>query len=197
MADHGVIGDVSATLTATLTNALGTLMPAPPPLAIAHDLLGNIATDPPMLTVFLYEVVEDPTAKNRPPRRKSPAPGAVPPEMRVSRAALALTLRYLITPWSNDRLTDQRILGRAMQALHDNAILSGPALQGGLLGTVESIKIGLNQLTLEERTRIWHAVDKPYRISASYDVRVATIDSTVERLVTPVADRELDWAVSP
>jgi hypothetical protein len=118
----------------------------------------------------------------------------VPPEVRVRRAPLSLVLRYLITPWSNDRLTDQRILGRAMQALHDHAILSGPALRGGLASTAASLKIGLNQLSLEERTRIWHAVDQPYRISASYDVRVVSIDSEATRLVTPVADRELEWS---
>jgi hypothetical protein len=195
MADHGVIGDVSATLTATLTTALSTLLPAPTPIARVHDLTGNIPTDPPMLTVFLYEVGEDPTAKNRPPRKESP-PAALQPRVRVTRAPLALTLRYLITPWSTDRLTDQQILGRAMQALHDDAILSGPALRGGLANTAESLKIGLNQLSLEERTRIWHAVDQPYRISASYDVRVVSIDSTAGRLVTPVADRELEWAAS-
>jgi len=193
MPDHGVIGDVSSTLTAVLTDALGGLLPVPPPIAQVHDLMGNIPTDPPMLTVFLYEVGEDPTAKNRPARRESVAP-AIPPRVRVSRAPLALTLRYLITPWSGDRLTDQQILGRAMQALHDNAIISGPGLRGGLAGSVESIKIGLNQLSLEERTRIWHAVEKPYRISASYDVRVVSIDSTVGKLVAPVADRELEWA---
>jgi Pvc16 N-terminal domain len=191
MPDYGVIADVSATLTATLTDALSTLMPAPPPIAHVHDLLGTIATDPPMLTVFLYEVAEDPTAKNRPERRET-----APPNVVVRRAPLALVLRYLITPWSNDRLTDQRILGRSMQALHDNAIITGPELRGGLIGSAEALKIGLNQLSLEERTRIWHAIQQPYRISASYDVRVVSIESTVDRLVTPVARRDLEWSLS-
>jgi hypothetical protein len=188
MSDHGVIGDVSTTLVATLTDALGALVP--PLAAQSHDLLGTIATDPPTLTVFLYEVAEDASAKNRPARRE-----AAPPDVRIRRAPLALILRYLITPWSGDRLTDQRILGRAMQALHDNAILTGPRLQGGLKGTTEALKITLNQLSLEERTRIWHAVEKPYRISATYDVRVANIDSQAERLVKPVSNRVLEGAI--
>jgi hypothetical protein len=191
MADHGVLGDVSTTLSAVLTDALSSLLPAPPPVARAHDLLGTIPTDPPALTVFLYEIAEDASAKNRPPRRIG-----APPRMGVRRAPLALVLRYMLTPWSGDRLTDQQILGRAMQALHDNAILSGPQLRGGLIGTADSLKISLSPITLEERTRIWHAVEKPYRISATYNVRVVSIDSEIERLVTPVAERVLDAAVA-
>ena len=190
MSDHDVIGDVSTTLAAALTDALTVLVPAPTPLALVHDLLGTIATDPPTLTIFLYEVAEDASAKNRPARRE-----AAPPDVRVRRAPLALILRYLITPWSKDRMTDQRILGRAMQAMHDNAILTGPRLRGGLAGGTEALKITLNQLTLEERTRIWDAVEQPYRVSATYDVRVVTIDSEAERRVKPVANRILEGAV--
>ena len=58
MPDYAIIGDVSSSLTAILTDALSTLMPAQPPLARLHDLLGNIPTDPPILTVFLYEIVQ-------------------------------------------------------------------------------------------------------------------------------------------
>jgi hypothetical protein len=190
MANHGVLGDVSTTLSAVLTDALSSLLPAPPPVARVHDLLGTIPTDPPALTVFLYEISEDPSAKNRPPR-----PVSVPPKMSVRRAPLALVLRYMLTPWSADRLSDQQILGRAMQALHDNAILSGSQLRGGLIGTADSLKIALSPITLEERTRIWHAVEKPYRICATYNVRVVCIDSEIERVVTPVAERVLDAAV--
>lgn len=190
MSDYDVIGDASTTLAAVLTEALSTLLPAPAPVAHVHDLLGTIPTEPPALTVFLYEIAEDPSAKNRPPRRTN-----APPDVSLQRAPLALILRYLLTPWSNHRLTDHHILGRAMQALHDNAIVSGPQLLGGLLGTAEALKITLNPITLEERTRIWDAIEKPYRISASYDVRVVSIDSQVQRLVRPVAERVLESAV--
>jgi hypothetical protein len=188
--DYAVIGDVSATLTATLTDALSVIVPVPPPIAQVHDLVGNVSMDPPTLTVFLYEIVEDATVKNRPPIRSD-----VPPDTFLRRAPMGLMLRYLVTPWSNDRLTDQQMLGRAMQALHDNAILTGPWLRGGLIGTTEALKVSLNPLTIEDRTRIWHAVHKPYRISVAYEVRVVNIESLTERTVVPVANRVLDGAV--
>ena len=63
------------------------------------------------------------------------------------------------------------------------------------MGTTEALKISMNQLNLEERTRIWHAVQKPYRVSLSYDVRVANLDSTIEQRVRPVTSRVLDGAM--
>ena len=71
---------------------------------------------------------------------------------------MPLILRYLLTPWGGDRATEHLLLGRALQTLHDDAILSGPQLQGGLAGTSEALKLKLAPLTLEEQTRVWFAV---------------------------------------
>jgi hypothetical protein len=165
-------------------------MPAQPPIARVHDLLGNIPTDPPILTLFLYEIVEDPFVKNRPALRTD-----TPPTVTLRRAPMGLILRYLVTPWSNDRLTDQQMLGRALQVLHDNAILTSEWLRGGLVGTAEALKVSLNPISLEERTRIWHAVQQSYRVSVAYEVRVVNIESLVQQTAIPVADRVLDGAV--
>lgn len=166
------------------------LVPAPPPIAQVHDLIGNVSTAPPTLSVFLYEITEDAHVKNRLPLRQD-----VPPDMILRRAPMGLILRYLVTPWSDDRLTDQQMLGCALRALRDNAILSGPQLNGGLAGTNEALKVSLSPLNIEERTRIWHAVQKPYRVSIAYEVRVVNLDSLVERTVVPVSNRVLQGAV--
>jgi hypothetical protein len=188
VADFGVIADVSATLQTLLSDALSVL--AGPPLAQIHDLQGAIPTSPAQLTLFLFEAAEDPSARNRPRVRTSS-----PPDISVRKPPLALLLRYLLTPWSGDRVTDHRILGRAMQALYDNAIVSGAALQGGLAGTAAALKITQAPLSLEERTRVWHAVQRPYRLSASYEVRVIELDSERVDLVHPVSRRTIEPAV--
>lgn len=187
MSDFGVIADVSATLQALLTDALSTLGGAP--VAEVHDLQGTIATNPAHLTLFLFEAAEDPSARNRPRLRAS-----VPPDHSIRKPPMALLLRYLLTPWSGDRITDHRILGRALQALYDNAILSGAALRGGLADTDQALKISQAPLSLEERTRVWHAVQRPYRLSASYEVRVVSLDSERQQLVRSVVGRTLDFA---
>jgi hypothetical protein len=108
---------------------------------------------------------------------------------------MSLILRYQLTPWSGDGLTDHHLMGRALQALHDDAILSGPHLQGGLVGTSEAIKLKLAPLALEEQTLIWHAVQRPYRLSVTCDARVVRIDSNDVRVRRPVLSRTLAGAM--
>jgi hypothetical protein len=169
-----------------LTDAFSTLLPAPPPVAEVHDLQGAISTSPARMTLFLFNVIEDTALRNRPA-----SVAVAPPSLTRTRSPVPLVLRYLLTPWSGDRLTDHRIMGRALQALHDGAIISGPHLQGGLAGTNEALKLKLAPLTLEEQTRVWHAVQRPYRLSATYDVRVIKIDSNEMTTHPPVRSRTL------
>ena len=190
MPDSGVIADVSATLQAVLTEAFSTLQPAPPPVAEVHDMQGTISTSPARMTIFLFEVIEDFSLRNRPPLR-----GITPPSFTVQKPPIALLLKFLLTPWSGDQITDHRILGRALQVLYDGAILSGPQLQGSLAGTGEALKLKLAPLTLEERTRVWHAVQRPYRLSVTYEVRVVNLDAILSETRQPVQSRTLDAAV--
>ena len=189
MADFEVIAAVSHTLQTFLTDALSTLVPAPAPIAQAHDLLDTVPTNPAHLTIFLFEVGEDPSARNR-PRVRSVAP----PDVTLRKPPMALLLRYLMTPFSGDQLTNHKILGRVLQVLYDEAIISGSFLQGVLKDTDQALKITLSPLSLEERTRVWHSVQKPYRLSLSYEVRVVNLDSTVLDQITPVANRLADFA---
>jgi hypothetical protein len=188
VADSSVIADVSETLQTVLTDAFSTLAPGPP-VAEVHDLQGAISTTPARMTIFLFEAIEDPTVRNQ--RRPQEV---APPSIRQRRPQVPLVLRYLLTPWSGDRPTDHRLLGRALQTLHDDAILSGPQLQGGLQGSSEAIKLKLAPLTLEEQTRVWHAVQRPYRLSLTYEVRVIRIDSDDIKVRPPVRSRTLDVA---
>lgn len=188
MSDFSVISEVSESLRTVLDGALGTL--APVPLVQLHDLRGNIPDIPARLTIFLYDVMEDPSVRNRPRVR-----GVTPPDELTSRKPpMALTLRYLLTPWSDDRATDYLILGRTMQALYDDAILNGPQLVGNLATSSESFKITLAPLTLDERSRIWFAIQKPYRLSVAYEVRVVNLDALAEDRGHPVTSRRLDHA---
>ena len=106
---------------------------------------------------------------------------------------MALLLRYLMTPWGGDEVTKQKILGRTMQVFYDKAILSGLDLAGVLAGRDDELKVTLAPLSLEERTRVWHAIQKPYHLSLSYEVRVVNLDSQTARDVTPVTRRTADF----
>ncbi|MFC4502833.1 MULTISPECIES: DUF4255 domain-containing protein [Streptomyces] len=135
------------------------------------------------LELFLYEVAEDPSARNRPPRHtavEDPFTGAVRQESR--RPDMALLLRYLLVPTGGTPDAQQRILGQAMRALYDEAILQGPSLvpaaQGNSVAAAgESLKLRLAPLSLDERAKVWWAISQPYRLSLNYEVRVVNLAS--------------------
>lgn len=173
MADYGVISDVSNSLVTLLNQDLGK-----PPLngrAVLDDLSGAAPAGL-TLTVTLYEILEDGPSRNR-PRPQQPAGTAV----LSKKPPMALRLHYLLTPWGGDSVTEQQILGRAMQALYDDAILAGTDLLGGLQGSIDTLKVTLIPLTLEDRSRVWYAIQKPYRLSVNYEIRVVNLDATEQR----------------
>jgi hypothetical protein len=190
--DYTVIADVSSTLQSVLTAAYTPLDPMAPPVAEISDLQGNISTNPASMTLFLFETVEDPYSRNRAKIRVVPTP---PPATGLAfrKPPMALLLRYMLTPWSGDRLTDHKLVGRTMQVLYDGAILSGTQLQGGLVGTDQALKVTLSPLTLEERARVWYAIEKPYRLSITYEVRVVNLDAEEVDNVYPVRQRGLAY----
>jgi len=184
--DFQVIAAVSETLRDFLDAALT-------PISVDAQL-NDLTTIPPttqtLLTVFLFEIGEDPSARNRPRVRDVELTG----EVKLAKPPLALVLRYLLTPFSGDRLTDHKILGRVVQTLYEDSILSGPTLKGVLAGTNQALKITMAPLSLEERSRVWYAIQKPYRLSVSYEVRVVNLDPEQASRVQPVRQRTADFA---
>jgi hypothetical protein len=189
-----VISAVSQTLQEFLTSELSTL--STPPIVEVSDLIVIPPTNPPRLSIFLFEIGEDPSARNRPRVRETLPTG----DVALKKPPMALLLRYLLTAFSGDRFTDHRILGRVVQALYDQAILSGPLLKGPipppevLVGTNQALKVTMAPLSLDERARVWYSIQKPYRLSVSYEVRVVNLDSERTTQTKPVTQRTADFA---
>lgn len=160
---------------------------APPPNVEVADLLAPASGAPPTVTLFLYEVDEDDCARNAPPTQARVGGVVV-----RQRAPVTLRLRYLLTVWADDLISAHTILGRVVQVFHDDAIIQPPALAGSLAIEDQAIKVRLAPLTLEERTRIWNAVQLQYRLSLTYEVRVVRIESERSTSGTPVASRTTD-----
>lgn len=189
MGDFGVVADVSAIIVDTLINALVGLSPDPSPTAELNDLSEPVQIDQPKLTVFLYEIAEDPTSRNRAPVR------SLPPDPPTSRKPpMALLLRYLITPWGGDQQTQHRMIGRALQVFYDDAILAGEDLSGSLAGGTDALHFTLTPLTLDQKSWIWYAIQKPYRLSLNYEVRVVNLDSLDVADVRLVRSRTINGA---
>jgi hypothetical protein len=68
-----------------------------------------------------------------------------------------------------------------MQALYDNGrtTLVNPVAQ-----VAEDLSINLFRRTLDELSRVWEALQEPYRLSVCYQVRITRVDSTLTTFVS-------------
>lgn len=185
MADFTVVGDVSIIIVQRLQEAFADLQPVPPVVEL-NDLSGAVQPAVSTLTVFLYDISEDPASRNRPPVLSNP-----PDQPTTRKPPMALLLRYLLTPWGGTQVTQHEMLGRTLQVLYDDAILDGGQLSGGLAGSTDALRFTLTPLSLEQKSWVWYAIQKPYRLSLNYEVRVVNLDSVRTDPVVPVASRSL------
>lgn len=135
------------------------------------------------VSVWLYRIVRDEDQLNAPPQRISATDFRQPP--------LPLRLHYLVTPVFETSVLagperEQRILGRILQALHDQPRLTGTLLAGSLAGTTVELLVRLEPMTLEEITRVWDALEAPYQLSVSYEVSIVDIRSERVETISPV-----------
>ena len=172
VANSDVLAAVSETLRSRLTLGLSDLGP-PTPFAELHDLTTTPSTSPPRATLFLYDVVEEPTSRNRPKTSELVGGGTPGPQAAARHCACTTWSRA----WGGDRVTEQRILGRVLQVLYDDAIIDGAELQGVLAGTTAELRVCLAPMQLDDRARVWFAIGQTYRLSVNYEVRVVDVDA--------------------
>lgn len=139
------------------------------------------------VNLYLFRIMESAFFKNQPwPGDRTTPPSASP--------ALGLELSYLLTPYApapdptsatgDDAHT---MLGAAMLALHEHAVLndvhipgfdSDTVLPSYLQNAYEQIKISLATTTLEELSKIWATINQPYRLSVAYHVSLVQLTPT-------------------
>ena len=110
--------------------------------------------------------------------------------------AISFNLYYLLTAYSTAELKskasdEHKILGRAIQVLHDNAILTGNDLSGSLKNSNQDIRIQVKNLTYDEMMRIWNFSNIPYNLSIAYRVGPILIDSTRIKETKRVIDSKI------
>lgn len=200
MAGFAAIADVGLTLVELLEDRMSGL-----DLGDLEDrvILGSpleaTDSDPVVLTVFLYRVGENPQMKNADRHEIGPAGGAASPGP-LGEPPLTLDLYYLLTAFPSEtasgRPTDEsasqhRVLGRALQVLHDNAVVRGSDLQGSL-DDDDTVRISVYPESAEDVLSIWNTfTDRPYRPSVSFLVSPVEIESELAAPVPRTVDRTL------
>jgi len=165
------IGDVNiiAEVTQTLTDLLAGL-------DVTLDSPADLRADPgnfQKLNLYLYQVLEHPYTKNQPPYSVDAETQQYPP--------LTLRLYYLLTPYASDPASAHKVLGHAMQIFYDNALVAETKMTETLRLATDKLAIVLLSAKLEDLTRIWNALQTPYRLSVCYEVRVVPIESKREQ----------------
>ncbi len=136
----------------------------------------------PKISLYLFRVAENMFAKNQDWQPIGTEILHYPP--------LALDLFYILTPFAENKLDEQRILGEAMRVLYDHSIIKAPLLKGVLENSEQELKVDLCQFSLEDLARIWSAFNKPYRLSVCYELRIVMMDSLFEQTVRRVTEKE-------
>ncbi|MFG3055783.1 DUF4255 domain-containing protein [Kitasatospora sp. NPDC048239] len=161
-------------VTQTLRSLLGQVaaqVTARPP-----DQAREAGTGGAQLNLFLYDVAPNPAWRNLEPPARS-AGGALHPP-------LALDLSYLLTAYGDtqDEAPAHRLLGEAMQLLHDGAVLTRAKLSGVLAAAgvhlqPERVRLTPVHLGIDEQSKLWSGFQTNYRLSVAYRASVVLIDA--------------------
>lgn len=186
MSDFTVIGDIGETLKKLLEDDPWTgISPTPEITFKSPKEIRDDGGSTNKVSIFLYQILENPYLKNEEPERIDDTHLQSPPQF--------LDLLYLVTPYSDDKTQEKIIMGKVMQIFFDNAVLTGTALQGALSGTDEEIKLFFNPISLDDLTKIWSAFQEvAYRLSISYMVTPIRIDSTRQTGMRRVVSKEMN-----
>lgn len=211
MSSFLAIGGVSSTLRSLLHDRMQL-----PTGVTRNDLRITVSTpqeeeddeaDGPRINMFLYRTTENPALKNQMiPGEGHPSEYGHPP--------LSLVLHYLMTAYGttddngvvNETLA-HFLMGSAMRVMHDYPIVTeslmtvnSPAteiLHESLRGEHERIKISLDPIGLDDLSKVWTALTRPYRLSAAYSISVVQIESRrIRTLPAPVLTRRIHMSVT-
>src|SRR5215813_799130 len=118
---------------------------------------------------------------------------------RLTNAALALDLHYVLTAYGRSDFQAEILLGYAMHLLHERPMLDRAAIRralnpspldvsmlppafqtlaaSDLADQVEAIRITPIAMPVEELSKLWSAIQSHYRPSAAYQVSVVLIEA--------------------
>jgi len=141
----------------------------------------------PMLSIFLYQIVENSFLKNEEAEYIQPDKFRKPP--------LTIDLYYIFTPYARDKENELIIMEKILQLFHDNSVLKGDLLKGRLKDNGnDKIRIFSNNLTFEEINKLWERFpNKAFKLSAAYTLSPIRISSGKPPVKIPrVMEREIN-----
>lgn len=187
MSEYTAIADISESLIQLLRSNMSDLINPDSILLISP---ADIHSEDVRVSLFLCNIQENPHMKNMAPKADGTEKMGYP--------GLCLNLYYLLTTYASapppdrtDRsLEEHRVMGRAMRTLHDNPILFGVNLKGGLAGSSEHFKVIMCPMSSDEQYRLWSSFpNRSFRASVLYSVTSVSLGG--QGGVSPSRERKI------
>jgi hypothetical protein len=190
MSNYLAVATVTAVLRDVLQEAAGTAVPGATVTTCRPEAVNDGGQNKPVVNIFLYGVTPNAALRNADLPTRNADGGLV----RYPQAAL--DLHYLLSFYgAESELVPQRLLGRAISALHAQPLLSPDKIrsvikvshktkgQSGYIGEsnldeqIEPVRFSPLSLNLEELSKLWSVFFQvPYALSVAYEAGVVLIE---------------------
>ena len=185
MADYPIIADVSNYIVRTLREKM-----CPEPIPSPNNIEVSTPADSDVdyiLGLYLYDVREEGEV-------------AVPAMVnsgrtRLRRPSRPYSLYYMLFLNGSSQMglkggDVQKIIGRAAQIINDSFAVSPRTLQSWLEDDEPPIIFSPARMSLEDKVRVWSAINKPYQVSLFYKAAPVFLSSEVFADTPRVIDAE-------
>ncbi len=174
MADYPIIADVSAYIVRTLRQKMcPEPIPSPNNIEISSPASQDVDY---ILGLYLYDIREENDVTRNPVMGRGKLQLSVPPK--------PYSLYYMVFINGSSQMglkapDIQKIVGRVAQIINDNASVYPNELQSWLEAEEPPIVLSQAKISLEEKVRVWSAINKPYQISLFYKAAPVFLSSEV------------------
>jgi hypothetical protein len=188
MADYTIISDVSAYIVRTLREKM---CPEPVPSPNNIEISSPASQDVDYIVgLYLYDIKED-TQIARPNMVERGRVQLIQPPKPYS-------LFYMVFINGSSQMglkapDIQKIIGRVAQIVNDNSSVRPNELQPWLDDSEPPIVLSQAKMELDEKVRVWQAINKPYEISLFY--KAAPVFLSSELVVEPPRVNEATFTI--
>ncbi len=174
MADYPIIADVSNYIVKTLRRKM-----CPEPIPSPNNIEISSPADQDVdyiLGLYLYDIREEETVA---------FPTYMPAgRVRLAKAPKPYSLYYMVFINGSSQMglkapDIQKILGKVAQIVNDNQSVLPNQLQTWLDTQEPPIMLSQAKITLEEKVRVWQAINKPYQVSLFYKAAPVFLSSEI------------------
>lgn len=174
MADYPIIADVSNYIVRTLRKKM-----CPEPIPSPNNIEVSSPADQDVdyiLGLYLYDIKEE---------GEVAFPTYLPSgRVRLQKTPRPYSLYYMVFINGSSQMglkapDIQKILGRVAQIVNDNNSVRPDELQTWLETQEPPITLSQAKISLEEKVRVWQAINKPYQVSLFYKAAPVFLSSEV------------------